>query len=185
VSPFSLRNTILKLIRREIKNAKRGRPAYIDAKLNSLVDRDLIEALYDASRGGVKVHLIVRGTCSLVPGVEGVSENIESVSIVDRYLEHSRIMFFCNGGEERCYISSADWMTRNLDYRVEVAVPIYDSKIREELRHYFDLQMRDTARARVIDAALSNAYRRGEGTRAQVEIYRWLAKAATPKVTAA
>ena len=185
VSPFSLRHTILKLIRREIKNAKRGRPAYIDAKLNSLVDRELIEALYDASRGGVKVQLIVRGTCSLVPGVAEVSENIVSVSIVDRYLEHSRMMFFANGGDERCYISSADWMTRNLDYRVEVAAPIYDAKIRAELRHYFNLQMRDTARARVIDAALSNSYRRGEGTRAQLEIYRWLAKATAGKTTTA
>jgi polyphosphate kinase len=186
VSPFDMRRVLLKLIHREMKNAKRGRPAYIDAKLNSLVDRQLIEALYDASRAGVKVQLVVRGTCSLVPGVAEVSQNIEAVSIVDRYLEHSRVMFFCNGGNERCYISSADWMTRNLDYRVEVAVPIYDPEIREELRYYFNLQMRDTARARIIDEALSNTYRRGAGNhRAQVEIYRWLARAAQTRSAAA
>jgi polyphosphate kinase len=184
VSPSDMRRVFIKLIHREIKNAKRGRPAYIDAKLNSLVDRQLIEVLYDASRAGVKVQLVVRGTCSLVPGVAGVSENIQAVSIVDRYLEHSRIIFFCNGGSERCYISSADWMARNLDYRVEVAVPIYDPVIREELRYYFNLQMRDTVRARIIDEALSNTYRRGAGNhRAQVEIYRWLARAAQSRGT--
>jgi polyphosphate kinase len=178
VSPFDMREVLLKQIRRETKNAKRGRPAYIDAKLNSLVDRQLIEALYEAGQAGVKVQLIVRGTCALVPGVKGVSDNIHGISIVDRYLEHSRIMFFCNGGNERCYISSADWMTRNLDYRVEVAVPVYDPEIRAELRYYFNLQLRDTARARVIDEALSNQYRRGPGNhRAQVEIYRWLSRA--------
>ena len=186
VSPFDMRRVFIKWIHREMKNAKRGRPAYIDAKLNALVDRQLIEALYDASRAGVKVQLVVRGTCSLVPGVAEVSQNIEAVSIVDRYLEHSRVMFFCNGGNERCYISSADWMTRNLDYRVEVAAPIYDPVIREELRYYFNLQMRDTSRARIIDEALSNTYRRGAGNhRAQVEIYRWLARAAQSRGAAA
>ena len=185
VSPFDMRRLLLKFIHREMKNAKRGRPAYIDAKLNALVDRQLIEALYDASRAGVKVQLVVRGTCSLVPGVAGVSENIEAVSIVDRYLEHSRMMFFCNAGNERCYISSADWMTRNLDYRVEVATPVYDPAIREELRYYFNLQMRDTARARIIDEALSNTYRRGAGNhRAQVEIYRWLVRASQSRPAA-
>ena len=177
VSPLDMREVLLKQIRRETKNAKRGRPAYIDAKLNSLVDRQLIEALYEAGQAGVKIQLIVRGTCSLVPGVEGVSENIQAISIVDRYLEHSRIMFFGNGGNERCYISSGDWMTRNLDYRVEVATPIYDADMRAELRQYFNLQLRDTTRARVIDEALSNAYQKGAGNhRAQVDIYRWLSR---------
>jgi polyphosphate kinase len=177
VSPLDMRDVLLKQIRREAKNAKRGRPAYIDAKLNSLVDRQLIEALYEAGRAGVKIQLIVRGTCSLVPGVEGVSENIQGISLVDRYLEHSRVMFFCNGGNERCYISSGDWMTRNLDFRVEVAIPIYDAEVRAELRYYFNLQLRDTTRARVIDEALSNSYRRGAGNhRAQVDIYRWLSR---------
>ncbi|HEX6791927.1 MAG TPA: polyphosphate kinase 1 [Candidatus Krumholzibacteria bacterium] len=178
VSPFDMREVLLKQIRREIKNAKKGRPAYIDAKLNSLVDRQLIEALYEASQAGVRVQLIVRGTCSLVPGVAGISENISGISIVDRYLEHSRVIFFCNGGSERCYLGSADWMTRNLDYRLEVAVPVYDPEIRAELRYYFNLQLRDTARARIIDEGLTNSYRRGAANhRAQVEIYRWLARA--------
>jgi polyphosphate kinase len=179
VSPFDMRRVFRKLIRREMKNAKAGRPAYIDVKLNSLVDRELIDLLYEASREGVPVRLVARGTCSLVPGVAGLSDRIEAVSIVDRYLEHSRIFFFANGGNERCYISSADWMTRNLDFRVEVAVPILDAGARAELRHYFNLQLTDTTKARVIDQALSNRYRRGAGKhRAQVEIYRWLAEAA-------
>ncbi len=186
ISPFDMREVMLKQIRREIKNARRGRPAYIDLKLNSLVDRQLIEALYEASRTGVKVQMIIRGTCSLVPGVAGVSENIEGISIVDRYLEHSRVMFFCNGGNERCYLSSGDWMTRNLDYRVEVAAPVYDPEVRAELRYYFNLQLRDTTRARVIDEALSNNYRRGSGNHcAQLEIYRWLARGAQTPATRA
>ena len=179
VSPFDMRQVFHKLIRREMKNARNGRPASIDAKLNALVDRELIDLLYEASKAGVKVRLIVRGTCSLVPGVAELSENIEAISIVDRYLEHSRIFFFANGGDERCYLSSADWMTRNLDYRVEVAAPVFDPVIRAELRYYFNLQFRDTAKARVIDEALSNQYCRGTTNhRAQVEIYRWLARAA-------
>ncbi|HXV13648.1 MAG TPA: polyphosphate kinase 1, partial [Candidatus Krumholzibacteria bacterium] len=178
VSPFDMRRVLHKLVRREIKNARAGKPAYIDVKLNSLVDRELIYLLYEASRAGVKVRLIVRGTCSLVPGLPGVSENIEAVSIVDRYLEHSRIFFFANGGNERCYLSSGDWMTRNLDFRVEIAVPVYDDAVRAELRYYFNLQLRDTAKARIINQAQDNPYRRGSRNhRAQIDIYRWLARA--------
>ncbi|HEU4365622.1 MAG TPA: polyphosphate kinase 1, partial [Candidatus Krumholzibacteria bacterium] len=139
VSPFDMRRAFQKLVHREIKNARAGAPAYIDAKLNSLVDLEMIELLYEASRAGVKVRLIVRGICSLVPGVPGMSDSIEVISIVDRYLEHSRIFFFANGGAERCFISSADWMTRNLDYRVEVAAPILDPALIAELRYYFNL----------------------------------------------
>jgi polyphosphate kinase len=179
VSPFDMRRALHKLVRREIKNARAGKPAYIDVKLNSLVDSELIHLLYDASRAGVKVRLIMRGTCSLVPGLPGTSENVEAVSIVDRYLEHSRILFFGNGGSERCYLSSGDWMTRNLDFRVEVAVPILDDAVRAELRYYFNLQLRDTAKARIINQARDNQYRRGaRNHRAQVDIYRWLSRAA-------
>ncbi len=179
VSPFDMRRVLHKLIRREIKNAKAGKPAYIDVKLNSLVDMDLIRDLYEAGQAGVKIRLIVRGTCSLVPGKPGVSDNIEAISIVDRYLEHSRMFFFANGGNERAYLSSADWMTRNLDFRVELAVPVFDDAIRAELRHYFDLQLRDTSKARVLNEVQDNQYRRGERSyRAQVDIYRWLAGAA-------
>jgi polyphosphate kinase len=183
VSPFDMRKMLQKLIRREIKNAHAGKTAYIDVKLNSLVDLELINLLYDASRAGVKIRLIVRGICSLIPGLAGASENIEVVSIIDRYLEHSRIFFFANGGNERCYLSSGDWMTRNLDFRVEVAVPVYDDAVRAELRYYFNVQLRDTAKARVINEAQDNQYRRGpRNHRAQVDIYRWLSRAARHRV---
>lgn len=178
VSPFDMRRVLHKLVRREIKNAKAGKPAYIDVKLNALVDLDLIHVLYEASRAGVKVRLVVRGICSLIPGVPGMSENIEVVSIVDRYLEHSRIFFFANGGNERCYLSSGDWMTRNLDFRVEVGLPVQDAAVRAELRYYFNLQLRDTAKARIVNEAQDNQYRRGaRNHRAQVDIYRWLSRA--------
>jgi len=179
VSPFDMRRVLHKLIRREIKNVKAGKPAYIDVKLNSLVDMDLIRDLYEAGQAGVKIRLIVRGTCSLVPGKPGVSDNIEGVSIVDRYLEHSRMFFFANGGNERAYLSSADWMTRNLDFRVELAVPVFDDAIRAELRYYFNLQLRDTSKARILNDVQDNQYRRGQRNyRAQVDIYRWLGRAA-------
>lgn len=178
VSPFDMRSRFARLIQREIKNARAGLPAYIDAKLNSLVDLEMIDQLYEASRAGVKIRLIVRGICSLVPGIPGTSENIEVISIVDRYLEHSRIFFFGNGGAERCYLSSADWMIRNLDHRVEVAVPVLDAALSEELRYYFNLQLRDTCKARIIDGERKNEYRRGSRNhRAQVDTYRWLSRA--------
>jgi polyphosphate kinase len=178
VSPFDMRRGFHKLVNKEIKSARAGQPAYIDAKLNSLVDLEMIELLYDASRAGVKVRLIVRGICSLVPGIPGTSENIQVISIVDRYLEHSRIFFFANGGAERCFISSADWMTRNLDYRVETVTPVLDPALIAELRYYFNLQLRDTCKARIIDEKRSNEYRRGaRNHRAQVDTYRWLARA--------
>jgi len=179
VSPFDMRQAFIRLIHREMKNARAGRVAYIDAKVNALVDLELIEQLYEASRAGVRVRLIVRGVCSLVPGVKGQSENIEVISIVDRYLEHSRLFFFGNGGDERCYLGSADWMTRNLDYRLEVAVPVLNAAVRAELRHYFNLQLRDTTRARIVNEAQDNQYRRGAyNYRAQTDIYRWLEQAA-------
>jgi len=177
VSPFLTRKRTTKLIRREIRRAKAGKEAYIYAKMNSLVDANMIERLYEASRAGVKIRLVIRGICSLVPGVKGLSENIEVISIVDRYLEHSRIFIFGSGGDDECFISSADWMIRNLDHRVEVTVPIYDRALRDELRRYFDIQMRDTVKARVIDKSQDNSIRpNGEGGkhRAQDEIYQWL-----------
>ena len=178
VSPFDMRAHFQRLIQREIKNARAGLSAYLDAKLNSLVDLEMIEQLYEASRAGVKIRLIVRGICSLIPGIPGTSDNIEVISIVDRYLEHSRIFFFANGGAERCFISSADWMTRNLDYRVEVATPVLDPALSAELRYYFNLQLRDTCKARVIDGERKNEYRRGpRNHRAQVDTYRWLSRA--------
>lgn len=177
VSPFFMRDTWTELIETEIKNAKAGKEAYITLKLNSLADRQMIETLYRASQAGVKIRLIVRGSCSLIPGIPGLSEHIEAISIVDRYLEHSRIFVFCNGGKPKYYISSADWMVRNLDHRVEVACPIYDKNIRRELQTYVDIQWQDNIKARILNSALDNQYRRdasGIQVRSQEAIYEWL-----------
>ena len=177
VSPFLMRFEFLRLIDQEIKNAKNGLPAYLFFKMNSLVDQTMIEKLYEASAAGVQIRLIVRGICSLKPGVESISENIEAISIVDNFLEHSRIFIFANGGAELMYISSADWMTRNLDYRVELACPIYDPDIQAELREFLHLQWRDNTKARILDATQNNSYKTRNGEtqyRAQVDIYAWL-----------
>jgi polyphosphate kinase len=179
VSPYNTRKALAKLIRREVQNAKEGKEAYIYAKLNSLVDSKMIGKLYEAGKAGVKIRLIVRSICSLIPGVKGLSENIEVISIVDKYLEHSRIFVFCNGGEEKVFISSADWMVRNLDQRVEVTTPIYDESIRRELKQYLEFQFQDNVKARVINEKQDNQFRAGGGDeshRAQIDIYHWLRK---------
>ncbi len=150
-SPSLMRRRLKAKIKAEIRNAAAGKEAFIYLKLNSLVDPEIIEDLYSASKRGVRIKMIVRGICSLVPGVPGLSENIEVVSIVDKYLEHSRILVFCNGGETQYYISSADWMVRNLDKRVEVAVPIYDENLQEELKNYLDIQFRDNCKGRFME----------------------------------
>ncbi len=177
VSPFYMRKRISSLISREIASAKEGKEAYIYVKLNSLVDRSFINKLYSASRAGVKVRMIVRGICSLLPGIKGVSENIEVVSIVDKYLEHSRIFIFCNNGDEKYFISSADWMIRNLDNRVEVGVPILDKNIQQELRAYLDIQFSDRKKARIINQEQDNQYKKDtgeDGIRTQDAIYEYL-----------
>ena len=145
-------------------------------KINHLVDEEMIAKLYEASQAGVKVRLLVRSTCSLIPGVKGLSDNIEVYSVVDRLLEHSRIYLFANSGDELCYISSADWMTRNLDRRVEVACPILDRSVRAEVRAVFDFAMRDNVKARIIDEQQGNAYRprtkKQKPFRSQVELHK-------------
>ena len=178
VAPLQMRSKFEKLIDTEIKNANDGKPAYIHAKMNSLVDSDMINKLYEASKAGVKVKLVVRGICSLVPGVEGLSENIDVISIVDKYLEHSRIFIFCNDEDEKYFISSADWMVRNLDRRVEVATPIYDMALKKELREYMDIQFADNAKARIINETQDNEYFRNEHElcRAQECTYTFLEK---------
>ncbi|WMW21022.1 polyphosphate kinase 1 [Methanolobus mangrovi] len=178
IAPLQMRNAFKKHIENEIKNAKEGKPAYIHAKMNSLVDSEMINALYDASKAGVRIKLAIRGICSLVPGVEGFSENIEAISIVDKYLEHSRIFIFCNNEEERYFISSADWMVRNLDRRVEVATPIYGPSLQNELKEYMSLQFLDNTKARIIDEHQNNKYRIGgdRSYRAQDDIYDFLEK---------
>jgi polyphosphate kinase len=160
VSPFNMRKKFTNLIQKEIDNAKRGRPAWMILKMNNLVDREMILKLYEASRSGVKIKLIIRGTCALVPGVKGYSENIEAISIIGRFLEHSRVFIFCNNEEEKYFISSADWMLRNLDHRSEVAVPIYDRESQQELRYILMLQLRDNRKARVIGGKQENTYRK-------------------------
>lgn len=158
VAPNHLREGFVQLIQKEIANAKAGKPAWMKLKMNSLVDEGMIELLYEASRAGVKIELIVRGMCSLVPGVKQMSENIRVISIIDRFLEHGRLYIFANGenGREKVFLSSADWMNRNLSNRVEIAFPIYDKNIRKNLIQIFDLQWSDNCRARIIDATLKN-----------------------------
>ncbi len=158
VSPLYMRRRFYRLIENEMKNAAEGKEAYIILKINNLVDKDIIDKLYEANAAGVKITLIVRGICSLLPGVPGLSENIKAISIVDRFLEHSRIMIFCNSGDELYYISSADWMARNLDRRIEVACPIYDKEIQQEIKKVIEIQQEDNVKARVIDQEQDNFY---------------------------
>ena len=149
--------------------------------MNSLQDQRMIDKLYQANNAGVKIKLMIRGICSLVPGVEGYSENIEAYSIVDRYLEHSRIFIFHNNGDEKIYLSSADWMVRNLSYRIETAFPIYDPDHKQELKDFMDLQFRDNVKSRILDEHHSNVYKENTddiAVRAQSEIYFYLKRRA-------
>src|SRR5690606_471738 len=130
----------------EIANAKKGLPSGIVLKMNSVQDQAMIEKLYEASQAGVKIKMMIRGICCLVPLVKGFSENIEVYSIVDRYLEHSRIFIFHNNGDEKIYLSSADWMVRNLSYRIETAFPIFDPDHRKTLKDFIDLQFKDNVK---------------------------------------
>ncbi len=178
VSPFTTRSRFVSLIDQEIRNAQAGKQAYMILKMNSLEDPGMIEKLYEASQAGVKIQLIVRGICCLLPGLPGVSENIEAISIVDRFLEHARVYIFANGGEEVMYTASADWMSRNLDRRVEAIMPIYDKAVFREIRDIITLQLMDNTKARVVDAAQTNSYREREDTvvRAQTDTYSYLQK---------
>lgn len=177
LSPFNTRRKFSALIDTEIINVKKGLPASIDIKINNLVDNKLIDKLYEASNAGVKIRGIIRGVCCLVPGVKGQSENIEIISIVGRFLEHARVIIFHNGGDEQFYISSADWMTRNLDKRIEVTAPILDDQIKAEIRKVFELQWKDNVKARVIDAHLRNKYVKSapgeEIVHSQEELYKY------------
>jgi len=150
LSPDSLREGLIERIRREADHARAGRPAQIIAKMNGLVDRRLIEELYEASRAGVRIDLIVRGICCLRPEVPGLSDNIRVISIIDRYLEHARVFFFENAGEVEYLLASADWMPRNLDRRVEIAFPVLDPKLQAQVREILEVQLADTVKARRI-----------------------------------
>ncbi|MDR1483957.1 MAG: polyphosphate kinase 1 [Planctomycetaceae bacterium] len=152
VSPFGTRKFFLDRINKEIKNAKRGKPAWMILKMNNLVDKKIVKRLYEASAAGVKIDLIVRGICTLVPGVPQHSENIRAIRIVDRFLEHSRIFIFCNNNDPAYYIGSADWMERNLDYRFEVITPIRDTDLKKDLWELLRRQLADNVKARIISA---------------------------------
>jgi len=176
LSPFSMRNFFIKLLNKEIKNARAGREAWVIVKLNSLVDETIVRKLYRASKAGVKIKLIIRGICVLMPGVEDLSKNIEGISIVDRFLEHARVLVFANGGKPLYYITSADWMVRNFDNRVEVACPVEDKELRKELQDMLDIELADNSKARIIAGREANRYKNG-GTprlRSQIEFYHYL-----------
>ncbi|MCA6423880.1 MAG: polyphosphate kinase 1 [Flavobacterium sp.] len=177
VSPHYTRSKFYKLIEREINHAKVGKPAYISLKMNSLSDYGMIDKLYEASNAGVKIKLQVRGICSLIPGVKGMSENIEAISIVDYYLEHSRTFIFCNNGDPEVFISSADFMTRNIEGRVEVACPIYDEDIKKQVIDTFNVGWKGNVKARYHSEKFENKYRirtAGEPIfRAQHETYNY------------
>jgi len=177
VSPIDARPAIYKLIDNEIKNAKAGKQAYMILKMNSLADEQLINKLYQASNAGVQIKLIIRGMCCLIAGVKGYSENIEVLSIVDKYLEHARVHVYCNGGNELIYLTSADFMTRNIDTRVEVGFPIYDEDLKKEIREIINLQLEDNTKSREINSSNTNKYHKTRSElrhRAQIDIYDFL-----------
>ncbi|WP_099609614.1 polyphosphate kinase 1 [Vibrio coralliilyticus] len=177
VSPRNSRKQLYRLIDGEIANAKVGKKAAITLKVNNLVDKGLVNKLYGASASGVEIKMIIRGMCSLVPGVEGVSENIKIISIVDRFLEHPRVIITHNDGDPQVYISSADWMTRNIDYRIEVAAPVRDQRLKQRIIDIINIHFTDTVKARWIDKEMSNTYvPRGnrKKVRSQIAIYDYL-----------
>lgn len=182
VSPFYTRNFFLGLLDSEINYAKQGKDAWAIIKVNSIVDKKMAVKLYEASCAGVKLKLIVRGICVLIPGIEGVSENIEVISIVDRFLEHSRIFIFCNGNDNQYFIGSSDWMPRNLDNRIEVTVPVVDKELRKELWDLLQIQLSDNCKARISGSGYINEYRKTDSkkpVRAQFEIYNYFKKSMT------
>ncbi|MBG6234284.1 polyphosphate kinase [Pedobacter sp. CAN_A7] len=177
VSPLESRNKFYRLIDREIRSAKAGKAAYLLLKVNSLADEGVVNKLYQASNAGVKVKLIVRGICCLIPGIKGFSENITVISIIDKFLEHARVYIFGNQGKEEMYLSSADLMSRNFEHRVEVGFPVLDDDVRQEIRDIIDFQLQDNVKARDITKLNNNRYhknRLGTKVRAQVNTYNYL-----------
>ena len=179
VGKFNMRHSFYNLIDRETANAKKGKEAYIIAKMNGLEEPNIIKRLYEASNAGVTIKLIVRGICCLVPGVKGMSENIEVISILDRFLEHSRMYYFYNDGKDEMYLASADWMKRNLRKRIEVGFPVYDENIKEMLKDLLDIQLRDNTKARIIDKKQTNKYKQDDNimkVRTQYATYDYMKK---------
>lgn len=183
VSPQSMRDKIYELIDNEIAAAKKGREAGIKIKINHITDPGMVQKLYEASQAGVPVDLLVRGCCSLVPGKKGISENIRAYGIIDRYLEHSRILVFKAGGKNLTFIGSADWMPRNLDRRIEVMAPVIDPEIKREMLAIIDMGLRDNISARVIDGNGTNDIHKTDGEailRSQSKLYEHYNEAGTP-----
>lgn len=177
VSPFVMRNHFEEQIKNEINLAKEGKDAWMILKMNSLIDPGMMKMLYKAGKAGVKIQLIIRGIFGLKAGIKGTSENITAISIVDKYLEHSRIFLFGNNGDEKMYISSADWMPRNLNRRIEVACPVYDETIKQELKEMLLIQLADNSKSRILDVNLLNRYvtgNSGEKHRAQEDYYNYI-----------
>ncbi len=178
VAPFYMRHVFEELIDNEIAISNSGRKAYIILKMNSLVDKNMINKLYEASQAGVQITLIVRGICSLVTEIEGFSDNIKAYSIVDKYLEHARVFIFGNNGDEKMYITSADWMSRNLDSRSEVAVPIYNTEVKKQIKDIINIQLSGNTKVRILDRLQQNIYKKAKPgerkVRVQDEVYQYL-----------
>lgn len=170
VSPNSMKTRIIRLFDTEIKNAQEGKPAWVKIKINHITDQDVVNKMYAASRAGVRIDALVRGNCSLVPGIPGISENIRVIGIIDRYLEHSRILIFCNNNHPRYFIGSADWMPRNLVNRIEVMSPVYDEEMKGDLMRTVDFGLRDTTNGRIVDGYGTNEIQPGEPFRSQEEL---------------
>ena len=172
VSPNSMKSRILRMLDTEIRNASEGKEAWVKIKINHITDTDMVTKLYQASKAGVKIDIVIRGNCSLVPGIKGLSENIRCVGIIDRYLEHSRILIFANGGKPRYFLGSADWMPRNLLNRIEVLTPVYDEELQTDLMRTISYGMRDTTNGRIVDGKGTNNFVEGEPFRSQQELYK-------------
>ena len=172
VSPNSMKSRILRMLDTEIRNAGEGKEAWVKIKINHITDTDMVTKLYQASKAGVKIDIVIRGNCSLIPGIKGLSENIRCVGIIDRYLEHSRILIFANGGKPRYFLGSADWMPRNLLNRIEVLTPVYDEELKADLMRTISYGMRDTTNGRIVDGKGTNNFVEGEPFRSQQELYK-------------
>ena len=172
VSPNSMKSRILRMLDTEIRNAGEGKEAWVKIKINHITDTDMVTKLYQASKAGVKIDIVIRGNCSLVPGIKSLSENIRCVGIIDRYLEHSRILIFANGGKPRYFLGSADWMPRNLLNRIEVLTPVYDEELQADLMRTISYGMRDTTNGRIVDGKGTNNFVEGEPFRSQQELYK-------------
>ena len=157
VSPYAMKTRVLRMLDNEIKHAKEGKEAWLKMKINHITDKDVVHKLYQASQAGVKIEIVIRGNCSLVPGIRGLSDNIRAVGIIDRYLEHSRILIFCNGGKNRYFLGSADWMPRNLLSRIEVMTSVYDEDLQRDLLRTVEYGLRDNTNGRIVDGKGTNA----------------------------